>query len=108
MSKLEQSAHTRISASVWLRRSRGDQAKRAVAGLRELRRRYYRSDAALSRALGWTPDTVAAWLSRSVVRPRVERREQVRRLLTLCKGAAEWVATRCSSASGRLSPNRNL
>ncbi len=38
------------------------------------------------------PDTVAAWLPGSVARPRVERHEQVRRLLALCEGAADWVS----------------
>jgi len=90
------------------RGDQGDEAKRAVAGVRELRRRYYRSDAALSRALGWTPDTVAAWLPGSVVRPRVERREQVRRLLALCKGAAEWVSDPLLIGEWTLVPQRQL
>jgi hypothetical protein len=93
MSRPEQTAPKRESAITRQRhRRQGDEARRAVAQLRELRSRYYRSDAALSRALGWTPDTVAAWLPGGVMRPRVERREQVRRLLALCKGAAEWVS----------------
>jgi hypothetical protein len=109
MSKLEQSAPARGSASARpRRRGRGDEARHAVAELRELRRRYYRSDAALSRALGWAPDTVAAWLPGSVVRPRVERREQVRRLLALCKGAAEWVGDPLLIGEWTLEPQRQL
>ncbi len=98
----------RNSASARLRRSRGDEARRAVAGLRELRRCYYRSDAALSRALGWAPDTIAAWLPGSVMRPRVERREQVRRLLALCKGAAEWVSDPLLIGEWTLEPQQQL
>lgn len=92
MSRSKQAAPKRNSTIVRPRRRRqGDEARRAVAELCELRNRYYHSDAALSRALGWSPDTVAAWLSRDVARPRLDRREQVRRLLALCKSAAEWV-----------------
>ena len=90
------------------RGDQGDEAKRAVAGVRELRRRYYRSDAALSRALGWSPDTVAMWLPGSVVRPRVECREQVRRLLALCKGAAEWVSDPLLIGEWTLEPQQQL
>jgi len=109
MSKLEQPATTRGSAAARpRRRGRGDEAGHAVTELRELRCRYYRSDAALSRALGWAPDTVAAWLPGSVVRPRVERREQVRRLLALCKGVAEWVSDPLLIGEWTLEPQQQL
>jgi hypothetical protein len=109
MPKLDRSTSLRDGAFSRPRlRGRGDEARRAVAGLRELRRRYYRSDAALSRALGWAPDTVAAWLPGSVARPRVERREQVRRLLALCKGAAEWVGDPLLVGEWTLEPQRRL
>jgi hypothetical protein len=90
-SKQTQMVLERESISARRHRRQGDGARRAIVELRDLRNRYYRSDAALGRALGWRPDTVAVWLSRDVARPRIERREQVHRLLVLCKSAGEWV-----------------
>lgn len=51
---------------------------------------FFRSDAALARALGWQPNTVAAWSDRQVLRPRVEHRRAVDRLLVLMRRASEW------------------
>lgn len=109
MSRSKQAAPKRNSTITRPRRRRqGDEARRALAELRELRSRYYRSDAALSRALGWSPDTVAAWLSRDVARPRIGCREQVRRLVALCKGAAEWVSDPSLIGGWTLEPQQPL
>lgn len=53
--------------------------------------RFYRSQAQFARALDWQPNTVAAWHHRSVLRPRVEHRRAVDRLLRVASEAAEWV-----------------
>jgi hypothetical protein len=53
-------------------------------------RRYFRSEAQMARALGWKPNTVAAWGRRMVTRPTIEHRQGVQRLLVLLKRSAEW------------------
>ena len=54
-------------------------------------RDYFRSDAALCRALGWRPATARDWLRGTVTRSRLDHRAQVRWLLALARKANEWV-----------------
>ena len=68
---------------------RSPSALHSFLELRELRP-FYRSKARLVRALGWRPSTVDAWLKGDVARPRLEHRDQVRRLRELCRKAEAW------------------
>lgn len=71
-------------------------------------RTYFTTEAKIARALGWKPNTVAAWRRRMIARPRIEHRQGVERLHMLLQRAAEWTVEDHLAGDWVLEPRAEL
>jgi hypothetical protein len=69
---------------------------------------FFASDTALARALGWDVQTVGEWRAGDVVRPQRRKRDEVRRLLSLCDEANVYLREPRHAGDWALAPSPQL